>query len=120
MATHRSGHRPGGGIASRNVHHVSAPKTEPKPHARNPATIAQYGALVGNHATHQGKSTPYRGDPDFTRSGYSPPVGPTDNVAACGVGGGRKIYGSGSQGVQGNVNPGNPRPKTQRDALEQE
>jgi hypothetical protein len=99
---------------------VRAPKTEPKSHARNPAHVAQWGALVGNHATHQGKSTPYKGDPDSTRKGYTPPQGPTDNVAACGVGGGRTVYTSGSQGQTGNVAAGNPPSNRQRDALENE
>src|SRR6516225_4790110 len=105
MATNRMGHKPGGGSASRNVRNVSAPKVEPKPHARNPGRVAQYGALVGNHATHQGKSTPYKGDPDFTRAGYSPPQGPTDNVKAVGVGGGRTIYKAGGQHGLGPAKP---------------
>jgi len=108
MATNRSGHRPAGGLHSRNVRHVSAPKSEPKPHARNPARVAQYGAMVGNHATHQGKSTNYRGEPDFTRKGYSPPQGPTsfNNI---GPGGGRTIYEHGTQCQTGSV-AGSPRP----------
>jgi hypothetical protein len=48
-------------------------------------------------------STGYRGDPDFTRAGYSPPVGPTDNVKAVGVGGGRTIYEHGTQCQTGTV-----------------
>jgi hypothetical protein len=105
MATHRSGHRPGGGIASSVVKHSTNPKREPIPHARNPATVAQYGALVGNHATHQGKSTPYRGEPDFTRKGYSPQQGPT-SMALSGPGAGREVLRSGGQGTHGSVNPG--------------
>ena len=101
------GHRAGGGIASKNVRHVSAPKSEPRAHDRNPGAVAQYGAMVGNHATHQGKSTPYRGDPDFTRSGYSPPQGPT-SFSNVGPGGGRKIYGSGSQQQYGSGGPPKP------------
>src|SRR6516164_11573146 len=107
MANRNSGHRPGGGLHSRVVKHSSNPKVEPKPHARNPATVAQYGALVGNHATHQGKSTPYRGEPDFTRAGYSPPQGPT-SFSNIGPGGGRKIYGSGSQQQYGSGGPAKP------------
>jgi hypothetical protein len=114
----RSGTGSGGGYGSRNVKHVTAPKSEPKPHARNPARVAQYGAMVGNHATHQGKSTPYRGEPDFTRSGYSPPVGPT-SFSNVGPGGGRTIYEHGTQ-CQTGTNPGNPRPNPRREALEQE
>jgi hypothetical protein len=93
------------GISSRNVRHVTAPKVEPRPHARNPARVAQWGALVGNHATHQGKSTPYRGEPDFTRSGYANPVGPT-SFSNVGVGGGRTVMKSGSQCQTGPVDKG--------------
>ena len=111
----RSGQGSGGGYGSRVVRHVTAPKTEPRPHARNPARVAQYGALVGDHVTNKG-STGYKGDPDFTRKGYSPPVGPTDNVKAVGVGGGRTIYEQGTQ-CQTGTNPGNPRPNRYRDPL---
>src|SRR5262249_27604159 len=95
MATHRSGHRPAGGLHSRNVRHVTAPKVEPRAHARNPARVAQYGQMQGSHITH-GKESSYRGEPDFTRSGYSPPQGPTsfNNI---GPGGGRTIYEHGTQ-----------------------
>ena len=120
MATNRSGHRPAGGLHSRQVTHSKAPKVEPRPHARNPAHVAQYGAHVGNHVTtHGGSKSSYRGDPDFTRKGYSPPIGPTDNVKAVGVGGGRTIYEHGTQ-CQIGTNPGSPRPNPRREALEQE
>jgi hypothetical protein len=116
----RSGTGSGGGYGSRPVRHVTAPKAEPRPHARNPARVAQYGNAVGSHATEfGGRDTTYRGEPDFTRAGYSPPQGPTDNVKAVGVGGGRTIYEHGTQ-CQTGTNPGNPRPNRQRDATEQE
>jgi hypothetical protein len=119
MAMNRSGHRPGGGSASRNVRHVTAPKVEPKPHARNPGKVGQWGQAQGDHVTTLGGGkTSYKGEPDFTRRGYAPPVGPTDNVAACGVGGGRKVYASGSQGQQGDV-AGSRRPQG-RDILNNE
>jgi hypothetical protein len=35
------------------------------------------------------------------KPGYKPPVGPTANVAAVGVGGGRTVYQSGSQAQHG-------------------
>jgi hypothetical protein len=99
------------GISSKNVSHRSAPKVEPRPHARNPAAVAQYGAHVGNHRTaFGGGRTRYKGEPDFTRAGYSPPQGPTDNVAAVGVGGGRTIYEHGTQCQTGAPNRGQPRP----------
>jgi hypothetical protein len=96
-------HKPGGGLHSRVVRHTTAPKVEPKPHARNPARVAQYGALVGNHVTsHGGSRSPYRGEPDFTRQGYTPPVGPTSLSNNGPKGQGRTLYGqSGSQGCHG-------------------
>jgi hypothetical protein len=94
----RSGQGSGGGYGSRVVTHTKAPKSEPRPHARNPATVAQYGALVGNHVTtYGGGKTPYKGEPDFTRKGYTPPVGPTSLGTNGPHGEGRKVYGSGSQ-----------------------
>jgi len=51
MVTHRSGHKPGGGIASRNVRHVTAPKAEPKPYVKRPAGVSQLGYMVGDHPT---------------------------------------------------------------------
>src|SRR6516165_9635044 len=96
MATHRSGHHPAGGISSNKVVHRPHGKTEPKPHARNPARVAQYGQMQGSHITH-GKESSYRGEPDFTRSGYATPVGISDPVKAVGVGGGREVMKSGQQ-----------------------
>ena len=117
----RSGQGSGGGYGSRVVTHSKAPKVEPRAHARNPGAVAQYGAHVGNHRTaYGGGRTRYKGEPDYTRAGYSPPQGPTDNVKAVGVGGGRTIYASGYQDQHGDVNRGSPRPNSQRDATEQE
>jgi len=95
MATNRSGHRPGGGIASKNTRHTTAPKVEPRAHARNPGAVAQYGAHVGNHRTaYGGGRTRYKGEPDFTRQGYSPPQGPTSLANNGPKGQGRVIYAS--------------------------
>ena len=112
-----SGKGSGGGLGMNKVVHRPHGKTEPRPHARNPARVAQYGQMQSSHITH-GKESSYRGEPDFTRSGYSPPVGPTsfNNI---GPGGGRTIYEHGTQ-CQTGTNPGNPRPNTYREALEQE
>jgi hypothetical protein len=112
-------HKPGGGLHSRVVKHSTNPKVEPRPHARNPGAVAQYGAHVGSHVTTLGgQSSKYRGEPDFTRKGYSPPVGPT-SFSNIGPGGGRTIYEHGTQ-CQTGTNPGNPRPNPRREALEQE
>jgi hypothetical protein len=119
MATNRSGHRPGGGLHSRVVKHSTAPKSEPRARGINPSAVAQLGAHVGDHVTHVGKGTGYKGEPLVRGSGYSPPVGPTDNVKAVGVGGGRTIYEHGTQ-CQTGTNPGSPRPNPRRDALEGE
>jgi hypothetical protein len=99
-------HKPGGGLRSRVVRHSTAPKSEPRAHARNPARVAQYGNAVGSHATEfGGKDTRYRGEPDFTRAGYSPPQGPT-SFSNIGPGGGRTIYETGTQCQTGPVNKG--------------
>ena len=99
----------------------SAPKVEPRARSMSPAAVNQLGAKVGDHVTHVKGSTGYTGEKLVRGQGYNAPVGPTDNVKACGVGGGRTLYGqSGSQGTHGSVNPGNPRPNTRREALENE
>lgn len=102
----RSGTGSGGGIGSNKVTHRQAPKVEPRPHARNPASVAQYGALVGDHITNK-SSTGYRGDPDFTRKGYATPVGPT-SFSNTGPGGGRTVMRSGAQGCHGKPDAGMP------------
>jgi hypothetical protein len=93
----RSGHGSGGGHGMNKVSHVRAPKAEPKPHAIDPSATAQIGIsrFSGRDELRSGK-------------GYATPVGPTDNVAAVGVGGGRKIYASGSQSTHGSVDRGMP------------
>jgi hypothetical protein len=104
------GHVAAGGLHSRVVKHSKAPKVEPRSRGQNISAVAQLGAHIGDHITAESRpgSTGYRGEELVRGAGYSPPVGPTDNVAACGVGGGRKIYASGSQGTQGSTNPGKP------------
>jgi hypothetical protein len=108
MAQNRMGHKPGGGLHSRNVRHSTAPKVEPKAYARNPAAVAQYGAHVGNHRTSFGGSeTRYKGEPDTMRRGYQNPVGPT-SMALSGPGAGRTVMKSGTQCQTGPV--AGPRP----------
>jgi hypothetical protein len=100
-----SNHRPGGGYASKNVSHVNAPKAEPKPHAINKDAVSQIGVKVG-----------FVKDELVRGRGYSGPIGPSDNVAAVGVGGGRTIHQSGSQH---GLKPARPMPPG-RDPLNQE
>jgi hypothetical protein len=92
MAT-RSGHRPAGGVHSKQTVHRPLSKAEPKPHAIDPKAVSQIGlqSFLGRDALREGR-------------GYGP-VGPTDNVAAVGVGGGRTIYKSGSQHGMGPAKP---------------
>src|SRR6516225_5392020 len=116
MATNRSGHRPGGGIASR-VNVSPQVRTGTGSRGTHPGGVGQLGQMQGSHVT-RGEDSNYRGDPFYRGKGYATPVGPTDNVAACGVGGGRKVYASGSQGLTGNVAPGNP-PAQRGDILSQ-
>lgn len=97
------------GIQSRNTRHIRAPKIEPRSRAKNPAGVSQLGNHIGSHVTSaRGGDTGYRGQSLERGQGYNPPVGPTNNVAAVGVGGGRTVYRCGSQQAYGNPNPGNP------------
>lgn len=113
----RSGRGSGGGIGSNKVTHRSAPKAEPRPRAINPSSVAQLGALVGDHVTNKA-STGYRGEELVRGKGYSGPVGPTDNVKAVGVGGGRTTYHCGTQDQHGAPASGNP-PAKNTDILSQ-
>jgi hypothetical protein len=111
MAQNRMGHKPGGGLHSRNVRHVSAPKVEPKPYAKRPAGVSQLGYAVGDHTTNRPGSSGYKGESMDRGRGYATPVGISDPVKAVGVGGGRDVHPCGGQGTHGATNPGNPRPQ---------
>jgi hypothetical protein len=100
------------GIRGKNVRHVTAPKVEPRAHARNPAAVGQYGQLQGSHVT-RGRESNYRGEPDTMRRGYRNPIGPT-SMALSGPGAGREVLRSGGQGTHGAVNAGNPRSSPDR------
>jgi hypothetical protein len=114
----RSGTGSGGGIGNNKVVHSRAPKVEPRSKAVREPAVAQIGGSYGDHITNR-SSTGWRPGPLYGGEGYNNPVGPT-NMALSGPGSGRKIYASGSQGVQGSVNPGNPRPNPRHDALKGE
>jgi len=75
----------GGGIGMRHVTHVTAPKTEPRSHSVDPGRASQIG-----------QSTAFAKAPLYGGRGYSPPVGPTNNLAQ-GPGAGREVLRSGSQ-----------------------
>ena len=112
----RSGVGSGGGIGMNKHVESRAPKIEPRPRAVHPGGVGQLGSMQGSHVT-RGEESSYRGDPFYRGKGYATPVGPTDNVAAVGVGKGRTIYASGSQ-CQTGTNPGNPRPVPNRHVIE--
>ena len=117
MAMRRSGTGSGGGHGSKNIMHSRAPKTEPRPRAINPSAVNQLGNLLGDHITNK-SSTGYRGENLVRGKGYSGPIGPTDNVKAVGVGGGRTTYHFGTQDQHGAPAPGNP-PAKNTDILSQ-
>ena len=87
--------RTGGGINSKPVSHVSAPKAEPTVHNISPNRPSQIGMSV-----HYVKSDLYQSS--TTPKGPNPPV--------AGVGGGRMVMKSGSQGQHGAAVSGVARP----------
>lgn len=91
----------GGGILGNKVSHVKAFKQEPIAHAVSPAATSQLGSALG-----------YRGPELYSGAGYSPPAPPACEV---GVGGGRTVSKSGSQGFHGEA--AGQRPGPGRDIL---
>ncbi len=85
----------GGGIDSRVVRHAKAGKAEPNSKEVPPAYAGRLGSMQGNHSTGKGKFDAEK--VEMYGRVLSGPVGPTDNVKAVGVGGGRTIYKAGSQ-----------------------
>jgi hypothetical protein len=123
MTTNRNGHRPGGGIASRQ--HVSTPvRTGSGSKGISEGWVGQRGQKQGSHVTGSGgQETNYRGEEKFTGKNFQPVKFGNEvalNVGAGGCGKGRDIHSTGSQGTHGATNPGNPRPNALRDALENE
>jgi hypothetical protein len=98
-----------GGARSKLVS-SKAPKAEPRSRAVNPAYTSQLGAHLGNHATMKG-STGKNPATQMDGGRALGCVGPTDNVKAVGVGGGRTVSHCGSQGHHGPSAPGNAPPK---------
>jgi hypothetical protein len=88
---------------------VKAPKAEPYPNKMSVKGVSQIGQAIGNHITESSKILKGVSKPVYDGRGYAPPVGPTDNVSAVGVGGGRNRYAKGSQAQWGSVNPGGPK-----------
>jgi hypothetical protein len=112
----------GGGYGSR-PHVEKSVRTGTGSRGTHPGGVAQLGQHVGDKATHgNSKGTGYRGEPLHNNRSFQPVKFGNEvalNVGKGGCGTGRTIYSSGSQS-HGATNPGNPRPNTYRDALENE
>jgi len=124
MANRDSGHKPGGGIASKQ--HVSIPvRTGTGSRGTRPAGTAQIGIMWGDKATH-GEPSGYQGERLHNDKSFQPTKFGNEvalNVGKGGCGTGRTIYASGSQSGSaghGSANPGSPRPNPRREALEGE
>jgi hypothetical protein len=113
----------GGGYHSRQ-HVEKSVKTGTGSRGTHPGGVAQLGQHVGDHTTNRPGSSGYRGEPLHQDRSFQPVKFGNEvalNVGKGGCGTGRTLYGqSGSQGTHGSVNPGNPPPNRQRDALENE
>jgi hypothetical protein len=112
MATHRSGHRPGGGIASR-VNVSPSVRTGTGSRGTRPGGAASHGQAYGSHITNK-SDTGYRGPKFHDDKSFQPVKFGNEvalNVGRGGCGTGRDIHARGSQGVHGATNPGNPQPK---------
>src|SRR5215472_5827525 len=107
MATNRSGHRPGGGIASKQ--HVSIPvRTGTGSRNARPAGVGQIGSAQGDHTTNRPGSSGYRGEKlngpaerNFQPTKFGNEV--ALNVGKGGPGAGRTVYEHGTQCQTGDV-----------------
>jgi hypothetical protein len=97
------GHKPGGGIASKNKVSVGNRTGAPRERIR-PTGTAQYGQAQGNHFTEQGRDGRMSSDYGGVKAHTNMPGYPSElgnkvalNVGGGGPGTGRTIYKSGSQ-----------------------
>jgi hypothetical protein len=97
--------RTGGGINSRVVSNVNAPKQEPRPHAVSVGAVSRIGAVVSVDTPHKAL---------MQGAGYSTPVGPTSGLDARPGGNGRMVMKSGTQGQHGAAVAGTARPGANR------
>src|SRR6516225_3651806 len=113
------GNQKGGGYGSRQ--HVEKPiRTGTGSRGTNPGGVGQLGQMQGSHVT-RGQESNYRGDPLHSGRSFQPVKFGNEvalNVGKGGCGTGRTIYKTGSQGMQGTTNPGNPRPVPARHVIE--
>jgi len=112
MAMSKGGNQKGGGYGSRQ--HVEKPvRTGTGSKGTRPAGVAMLGTMQGSHVT-RGQESSYRGEPLHNNRSFQPVKFGNEvalNVGKGGCGTGRTIYKTGSQGLQGNVAPGNPPPQ---------
>jgi hypothetical protein len=116
-----SGNQKGGGYGSRQ--HVEKPvRTGAGSKSASVGGVGQIGASQGSHTTRGRSDTGYRGEPLYGGRSFGPVKFGNEvalNVGQGGCGTGRTLYGqSGSQGVHGSTNPGNPRPNALRHPLD--
>ena len=111
----------GGGLGMNKIVHPPI-QTGAGSKSTRPAGVAQLGQSQGNHITNKGE-TPYRGERFHNPERNFQPV-KHGNELALNVGkdgrGGREHFHCGTQGTHGAVEPGDPRPNTQREAHDQE
>jgi hypothetical protein len=112
----------GGGIGMSKIVHPPI-RTGDGSHSTRPGYVSQLGNKVGSHATREG-DTGYRGEKMHDERNFNPVKFGNElatNVKGGGCGTGRTLYGQcGTQGTHGAVEPGDPRPNTQREAHDQE
>jgi hypothetical protein len=124
MATNKGGHRPAGGIHSRQV--VSKPvRTGQRAERVHQGGAGQIGIAQGSHVMDRRRDSGYRGEP--LRGALRPAGGPggvplgneLSVKTVCGPGGPRNLYGqSGTNQQYGAPNPGNA-PNKSTDILRQ-
>ena len=113
------GNIPAGGMGSRVVTERPV-RVGAGSRSTNPGGVGQLGNMQGSHVT-RGEDSNYRGDPLHSGRSFNPvPFGNQValNVGKGGPGTGRDVHASGSQGVHGGTNPGNPRPVPARHVIE--
>jgi hypothetical protein len=93
--------RTGGGINSKVVSNVNAPKREPISHAVSPGAVSRMGGALGVGSNYKAL---------YSGAGYSTPQGPTDGMGQGPGSNGRQIMRSGSQGQHGSAVSGVARP----------
>jgi hypothetical protein len=110
MATNRSGHRPGGGIASR-VNVQPPVRTGTGSRGTRPGGAETIGKSYGSHITNK-SDTGYRGPKFHDDRSFQPVKFGNEvalNVGKGGCGTGRTLYGqSGTQGTHGTPAQGAP------------